>query len=125
MCESGVPLHQIETLLTNNRILPIRDKFQQVQPSSQVTEFSDFESDVVHFWRKSPQRHACFLRTFWQWERITKISLTPQTCWLSCDNTLILNQCCCPASYGMGVARNGVLPGPIFRPRQLIMTSRT
>ena len=101
MCESGVPLNGIQKMLTSNRLrlfYKLKEEFCKLvntRSSIENTNFSDFESDLVNFWRSSPKHHAisaCYLLNFWQREHMyhhhmTQLSLTPTTNWLSCDHT--------------------------------------
>ena len=88
-------------MLTSNRLrlfYKLKEEFCKLvntRSSIENTNFPDFESDLVNFWRSSPKHHAiaaCYLHNFWQREHMyhhhmTQLSLTPKTNRLSCDHT--------------------------------------
>ena len=97
-CATGTPMLQTERMIACNRarhFYALKQKYQQLQSSSSLLPFPEFDDDAFSFWKMSPKRHAissCFLLYFWQWERtyhacLSQTSLCPGQSWLSCDHT--------------------------------------
>lgn len=101
LCQSGIPLQQIEKLLISNRaslFYSLKEKYLQVCSAKTVShnlEFPSFNDETVTFWKRSPTRHSiqtCFLYNFWlresTYSHLMSQTTLPTGClWLSCDHT--------------------------------------
>ena len=98
MCDSGMSLRHVESILSSNRLrlyYKLTEILLATDSGTHISTFLSYTTDCLEYWKSSPGHHAVcalYLMDFWQWEntyhlRMSQTSISPTSNWLSCDHT--------------------------------------